>query len=327
LNKVAVITTINGKTKAISELEKSDWHVVVVGDEKGPGIRSTSNLTFLSVKDQKGLGYDIYDHLPFNHYSRKNIGYLYAIRQGADVIFDTDDDNIPNFGWKSQDLSVPAFECSDNVSSEFKYLNMYRLFTRKNIWPRGLPLDEVLRRDTILYNHDNIKIGVWQGLADGDPDVDAIYRLTVGEKVQFFRAAMGFRRVDYVGLNKGTLCPFNSQNTIWHKDAFKYMYLPTSVSFRFTDILRGYIAQPLMWKQDLHLGFMMPTVDQKRNKHDLMKDFKDEVSCYTDTKKIVDFIDSYDYMEFEQLYEQLYSHGFIKSNDFYASQAWSEHFE
>ena len=25
------------------------------------------------------------------------------------------------------------------------------------------------------------RVGVWQGLADGDPDVDAIYRLTVGE--------------------------------------------------------------------------------------------------------------------------------------------------
>ena len=35
----------------------------------------------------------ITDQLPWNHFGRKNLGYLYAIQHGADVIFDFDDDN------------------------------------------------------------------------------------------------------------------------------------------------------------------------------------------------------------------------------------------
>ena len=35
-----------------------------------------------------------------NHYCRKNLGYLFALQQGADCILETDDDNMPfsNFG-------------------------------------------------------------------------------------------------------------------------------------------------------------------------------------------------------------------------------------
>jgi len=37
------------------------------------------------------LGYNITKYIPFNSYSRKNIGYLYAIQHGAREIFETDD--------------------------------------------------------------------------------------------------------------------------------------------------------------------------------------------------------------------------------------------
>lgn len=36
--------------------------------------------------------------LPYKSYTRKMIGYLYAISQGAEWIYDTDDDNRPIFG-------------------------------------------------------------------------------------------------------------------------------------------------------------------------------------------------------------------------------------
>ncbi len=34
--------------------------------------------------------------LPHDHYARKNMGYLYAIRAGYSVIVESDDDNIPS---------------------------------------------------------------------------------------------------------------------------------------------------------------------------------------------------------------------------------------
>jgi len=60
MKKFIVITTINEKSKAISEFERMDgWHLVVVGDKKSKPITSNEKLTFLSVEDQQELGFGI----------------------------------------------------------------------------------------------------------------------------------------------------------------------------------------------------------------------------------------------------------------------------
>ena len=46
--------------------------------------------------DQLNSEFTIANLLPKNHYTRKNLGYLYAIKNGADAIIDTDDDNFPD---------------------------------------------------------------------------------------------------------------------------------------------------------------------------------------------------------------------------------------
>lgn len=275
-----VITSINDKSKAISEFEKLEgWHIVIVGDKKSRPIKSSHNLTFLSVENQQKLGFSIVDKLPFNHYTRKNIGYLYAIREGAEVIYDTDDDNIPYPNWAPKN-----FECCNLIQSDDEFLNIYQYFTPHLIWPRGFPLDLVSRREQLTVKKISpAKIGVWQGLADLDPDVDAIYRLIINNPVKF-------EVKEPVVLPPGKYCPFNSQNTLWTKEAFPFLYLPATTSFRFTDILRGFIAQRLLWASGLHLGFREATVYQERNFHDLMKDFKEEVECYLNTRKVINIL-------------------------------------
>ena len=37
------------------------------------------------------------DSLPWNSFGRKNVGYLFAIARGAQIIFDFDDDNFLKF--------------------------------------------------------------------------------------------------------------------------------------------------------------------------------------------------------------------------------------
>jgi hypothetical protein len=68
------------------------------------------------------------------------------------------------------------------------------------------------------------------------------------------------------------------------------MYLPTYVSFRFTDILRGLVAQPILWLYGYQLGFVNATVIQKRNPHDYMKDFILEIPMYKYGDKIVELV-------------------------------------
>ena len=65
-------------------------------------------LVFLSYEDQVKMSSNLVKRLPWNSFGRKNIGYLYAIAQGAKVIFDFDDDNIIKFWMKgaSPDISL-----------------------------------------------------------------------------------------------------------------------------------------------------------------------------------------------------------------------------
>jgi hypothetical protein len=94
-DKWIVVTTINYPTPAIQKLAKIDgWKVVVVGDKKTPKGWNYTNCVYLGVEKQKELGYKIYDLLPYGHYGRKNIGYIYAVQHGARVIYETDDDNM-----------------------------------------------------------------------------------------------------------------------------------------------------------------------------------------------------------------------------------------
>jgi hypothetical protein len=312
-----VITTINPVTPAVALFEtQADWKMVLVGDRKSPPIADTERLTFLSMATQLELGMALGSASPVNHYARKNIGYLHAIGQGAQVIYDTDDDNIPYEHWQ-----LPShFNCDTLAGSPSGFVNIYRHFTAEHIWPRGFPLDEILD-SRMTYTLDcPVEIGVWQGLADADPDVDAIWRLTLNKDITFNNSAP-------VGIRAGNYCPFNSQNTFWRQAVFPLLYLPTTVRFRFTDILRGYIAQRLMRENALYLGFMAASVRQERNPHDYLEDFKDETDCYLHIKPIVRLLDSLAlsgeyHQDLRTTYHALSQEGFVAASEMTTLEAW-----
>jgi hypothetical protein len=58
------------------------------------------------------------------------------------------------------------------------------------------------------------------------------------------------------------------------------MYLPSTCTFRMTDIWRSLIAQRCLWVLGQGVTFHPPEVHQERNPHDLQKDFEDEIPGY-----------------------------------------------
>lgn len=273
-----VITSINGVTEAIEKFSKiKGWQVVVVADLKSKPYEY-KNVKFLTVDEQEELGFKTFETTPVNHYSRKNIGYLYAISQGADYIYDTDDDTIPYDNW-----DIKEFVC-DTVVSGDKYINPFSFFTKQNVWPRGFHLPYINKKKNYSKTDQVVNIGVWQGVIDGDSDFDAIYRLTVDKHVKFDQ------KPD-ISISKDSYAPFNTQSTLWNKDLYSLMYVPITVDFRFTDILRGYIAQRIMWDHEYRLGFHAPNTFQVRNVHDYYKDFLGEISMYQSIPKVVEVLD------------------------------------
>lgn len=280
MKKFVIITSIFPPTEAVAKFSKfKDWRLIVVGDKKTPGNWNYDNVTYLSPDDQIKLNYEIIKYLPWNSYSRKIIGYLYAIKEGADIIADTDDDNIPVKNWgKNID-----FKDGFDTYIEKGFVNVYKFFTNEHVWPRGFPLRNILLDQNTVTVKKNNKVGIWQYLADGDPDVDAIYRLTNNKSIIFNSRSP-------IVLDKEVICPFSSQNTFFRKELFPLLYLPSFVTFRFTDILRGFVAQPLLWSQGYRLGFGQATVMQKRNPHDYLKDFESEIPCYLHTERIIEVV-------------------------------------
>ena len=277
-DKWIVVTTIQSPTLELKKLaEIPGWRLVVVGDKKTPKDWHLDNCEYLSPERQLELGYELSTLLPWNHYSRKNIGYLFAIQNGAKVIYETDDDNMP---LDALDFCPKESMMSSLISSN-SYVNIYSYFGRPDVWPRGFPLEHI--NDSQNYqirSPQNCVVGIEQGIVNQEPDVDAIFRLTQNKAVFFQKEASCF-------LAPGTYCPFNSQNTFFHFDAFFSLYMPSSVSLRVTDIWRGFIAQRLIPDFGLVLAFSGPNAIQNRNQHNLMHDYMQEQDLYLKTEKLI----------------------------------------
>lgn len=282
MSKSLIITSIaNDKHPILNsfavECKKRNLEFIVIGDTKSPNDFKLGGCDFWSIDRQSTLPFDLAKITPTKHYSRKNLGYLLAIKNGATELVETDDDNIPReefWADKQREVKSHAFENAG-------WVNVYHYFTKHKIWPRGFPLEELQNKQIELSSlkYDSVNCPIQQGLADENPDVDAVYRLTYPLPIDFEIKAR-------LALGKNAWSPFNSQNTHWFKEAFALMYLPSYCSFRMTDIWRSYVAQRISWECGWSILYHEPTVWQQRNEHNLMKDFEDEIPGYTNNFNI-----------------------------------------
>jgi hypothetical protein len=263
------------------ESSRNNVQFIVIGDTKSPPDFELKNCDFYSVGRQAEISKKFAGLLPLRHYARKNLGYLLAIKSGCERIVETDDDNIP----------FPDFWNFRNPGGCYKtttlmgWINVYRYFTDELLWPRGMPLELVKNTIGTLSDGENKFFPVQQGLADGNPDVDAVYRLAHEEKYIEFRKGE-------LALKQGSCCPFNSQNTTWFPEAYPLLYLPSYCSFRMTDIWRSFVAQRIAWTCGWEILFHSATVFQERNEHNLMKDFTDEIPGYLNNSAIMQCLEN-----------------------------------
>lgn len=276
MKKTSIITTINNiENTFIQNLIDVNYNCIIVGDKK------TNELSYLNEKkvhyipSECDLFPGLSRSLPYNHYCRKNLGYLHAIKQGVKSVLDTDDDNFPVsdiYDWKKLEHTMVTGPDLPNTLNHF---------SDTHIWSRGYPIELINKQSELVlkkYNETDIdRVGIVQSLVDGDPDVDAIFRLTSREYTDNFKFQSGKSCI----FNKGIYSQGNTQATLWiDPQLFHLLYIPVTVSFRFCDILKMYVAQRCMWEYDSLFAVTSPFFHQTRNAHDYMKDFKSEVSMY-----------------------------------------------
>lgn len=322
-----VITSIAGPNDVLRQMGRGcserGYKFIVIGDEAGPSEFHIDGCDFYGLQRQKETGLKFAQLCPTRHYARKNIGYLLAIGSGTSIIIETDDDNIPGqeFWAHRQRLQNAA------VLENNDWVNVYRYFTDQYIWPRGFPLDH-LKAVTPPFetlNKAECDCPIQQGLADDNPDVDAVYRLILP-------LPQSFRKDRRIALAKGSWCPFNSQNTTWWTDAFELLYLPAFCSFRMTDIWRSFIAQRICWLNGWAVLFHEPTMRQQRNVHNLLRDFSDEIPGYLHNVEICEALESLPLQagvekigdNLKVCYEKLISMSLIGREELALLDAWLE---
>lgn len=284
----AVITTIQKPTKSVlllaERMAEEGGTVLVLGDKKGPFEYPVSGpVELFTLESQNSLPFSLVPLLPVGHYTRKNIGYLVAMQRKTECLYETDDDNAPLQSWSKRSLKTSA--CTVPT---VRYCNAYRAFNDARIWPRGFPLDHITDSASVppkVLKPSAVEAPIQQGLADGSPDVDAIWRLT--DNSEFF-----FTPGPSIHLPKGTWCPFNSQSTWWWPVAYPLLYLPSFCTFRMTDIWRSFIAQRCLWELGYGMVFHAPEVLQERNEHNLLRDFEDEIPGYRRNGEFMDILTS-----------------------------------
>lgn len=320
-----VVTSISKPNKALIALAsgciQNNYRFIIIGDVSSPPTFRIDGCDYYSLDRQLATGFDFAQNCPKRHYTRKNIGYLLAIQNGTSIIVDTDDDNIPYESFwedRQRKVTVPFVENTG-------WLNIYKYFSSNNIWPRGYPLNKIYSLPP-SYNSlpiEELDCPIQQGLANKNPDVDAIYRLILP-------IPQMFRDDRRIALRRNVWCPFNSQNTTWWKDTFPLLYLPSSCSFRMTDIWRSFIAQRIAWANNWSILFHEPTVWQERNQHNLMNDFYDEVPGYLHNEKICNELDKLSiksgiqnlFNNLQICYEKLVELGFVDAKELKLLDHW-----
>src|ERR1700730_19265055 len=210
-----VVTSIAKPNQTLQALalgsSENGYHFIVIGDVASPTDFQLDGCHFYDLEAQRETEFKFAELCPTKHYARKNLGYLIAARNAAEIIIETDDDNIPYAEfWKARQR-----EQSVHTVSQRGWVNVYRYFSEANIWPRGLPLDHV--KDELpafeSLTVTDISCPIQQGLCDNDPDVDAIYRLVSP-------LPQSFRKERQLGLTSSPWCPFKNPNIIRRRESF-----------------------------------------------------------------------------------------------------------
>ena len=335
-----VTTTILEVNPAVEHFVTTfDANLVVVGDKKTNHTEWTEfeaaheNVMYLPPMQQDALGFEVMRHIPWNHFGRKSVGFLVAIKNGADIIYDFDDDNHLTISSLEEvnRLKVVGLTTDHHVFNPYPYFKAQHEKEEAFAWPRGFPLGFINDEETYVANgkttaRDDIKgerLAVIQSLADHDPDVDAIYRLTRRLPLHFQK------KKELIVPPRGAFTPWNAQAVLLRKPSFFGLLLPITVTGRVSDIWRSYLTSRLLWETDYLVGFSSPFVTQFRNPHSYMKDLEDEKDLYFNVDQLLSTLlewNSANFPSLEEAYLNLVSKvvslGLLGDDDLALARAW-----
>jgi len=270
MNNYIVTTTINSPTLALKKYSTlKNWKLIVVGDLKTPEnkYKKLDDIIWLGIEDQLKISKKLSNLIGWNSIQRRNFGFILAHKLGAKIIASVDDDNIPYSNWGKKILinkktNINLYKTKDSAFDPLSIFNF-----NQNIWHRGFPLQLLQKRKIEKQISKSIIPDIQANLWDMAPDIDAINRMSLKKENYKFKTFKPYAS------NK--IAPFNSQNTLLSRDVIKNYFMFPHIG-RMDDIWASFYVQSLGFK----VVYDTATVYQKRNEHNIYKDFEGELIGY-----------------------------------------------
>jgi hypothetical protein len=266
MKKFIVTTTINIPTLATLRFcdiaKEKDWTFVIVGDTKTPHNLyqklENDNVVYLTPDQQEKLYPKLSETIGWRSIQRRNIGFVYAYDQGADIV-------------ATIDFEHKEFTVFDPISPT----------NHNDLWHRGYPIEMVPGKNNIEYKGKGIrKVLIQADFWDGDPDIDALCRLSKMPICKFD---------EFKPFGSPDIAPFNSQNTFLAREVLPY-YAVLPHAGRMDDIWGAYIVQHYFPRS---VVYNKATVYQDRNEQDLVTNLENEVIGYRGTLNLINDLENY----------------------------------
>ena len=291
MNRYIVTTTINPPTIATRKFcklaDKKGWKFIIIGDTKTPHSQyfklqeNYDNFEYITPEEQEQLYPALSQAIGWKSIQRRNIGLLLAYDRGAEIIATVDDDNIPYDTW-GDDVMVGQYREIDLY--DHKIYNVFDPISPTNhndLWHRGYPIEYVPSKNEIEYKgKTERKVLIQADFWDGDPDIDALCRLSKMPVCKFTK---------FKPFGSNQIAPFNSQNTFLHRDVIPY-YSVLPHAGRMDDIWGAYIVQLYFPRS---VVYNKASVYQDRNEQDLVTNLENEVIGYRNTLKLINDLSNY----------------------------------
>jgi hypothetical protein len=289
---------------------EGDTTIYVAGDRKSPrGCEAQAaecrargiDARFLSIDAQHDFLNrfpDLAAIIPENTDNRRNVAYLAALADGADVVISIDDDNyclgdidfVGEHGRVGSECTEPEAVGADGWFNLCTFLETEPPLA--SLYPRGFPYSRRRPGTDAVAGAAAGRVAVNVGLWLLDPDADAIGRLQDRPHVRAWDGRTAL-------LGHGVRSPINTQNTALTRDAMAAYYyvrmgaqLRGLVLDRYGDILSGYFLQVCAEAVGDRVRIGGPVVEHRRHAHDLLVDLYHELAGIMVMEELAEFFSS-----------------------------------
>lgn len=299
--KLAIIsTTIHGEKGYIlyDRLAKkskfSDVKFFVAGDKKSADFDTSKFKCEIEYLTPKAQGrYASSEAIGWNKPARRNIALLRAMETNPDFILTIDDDNIPSDDyfdlWHNVITSPARKEVIGVKDIEHHHWHNYLAASDSEIelYARGFPIPFRYKNSTkVVKTKKEIpteKIGIFQGISLGDPDIDAKTRIVYPKPTPL----SVIHEKNYV--LRDIWSPYNSQNTMFAKKLFPLAFM-WSTAGRSEDIYASYVWQRFLFNNGMYAHVGDAVNFQNRGKRNDIRDLTLEVETYLKSHEVWDEI-------------------------------------